>query len=179
MSQHRHIGVPGVRARLAAVYKQVPDAGCVGLCANTCTTFPVPRVEARNVRRATGADIGLRPGNDNPFTRCPLLDEDGRCTGYDVRPLICRMWGAAIGMQCAHGCQPARLLTVAETVSLTADVYEIGGQHDDARRWRKLADGEPERFAPMLNAAARGGLTPTVVDAIVAEFLRQKGGLQL
>src|SRR2546429_6087610 len=31
---------------------------------------------------------------------------NGRCTVYEVRPMICRLWGMVEGMQCPHGCVP-------------------------------------------------------------------------
>jgi Fe-S-cluster containining protein len=35
---------------------------------------------------------------------CPAL-VDGRCSVYEDRPLICRLWGAVESMPCVHGCE--------------------------------------------------------------------------
>lgn len=44
---------------------------------------------------------------------CPALVEN-RCTVYDVRPTICRLWGAGPGMACPWGCEPDVPLTPRE-----------------------------------------------------------------
>lgn len=31
--------------------------------------------------------------NTHPFDFCPFLNEDGLCEGYDVRPILCRVYG--------------------------------------------------------------------------------------
>lgn len=36
---------------------------------------------------------------------CPAL-QSGRCEVYEVRPMVCRLWGAVEGMQCPYGCVP-------------------------------------------------------------------------
>ena len=35
---------------------------------------------------------------------CPAL-VDGRCSVYEHRPLICRLWGAVESLPCPHGCE--------------------------------------------------------------------------
>lgn len=37
---------------------------------------------------------------------CPLLTSDGKCSIYEHRPAICRIWGVVKDMQCEHGCVP-------------------------------------------------------------------------
>lgn len=51
---------------------------------------------------------------------CPAL-QDGQCSVYDVRPMICRVWGASEDLVCPYGCRPEpgrRRLTSAETLAL-------------------------------------------------------------
>jgi hypothetical protein len=169
------VSKPGsIRRRLAEIYAKIPPVDCIGKCANTCTTFPVPRAEQRVIRRATGADIGLRAGNGNPYKMCPLLTADRRCGGHDVRPLICRLWGATDTMICPHGCRPRRLLPVGETFALMAEIYLLGGQHHEARRWDSMDAADVERHKPLLNDIATGGYTPAEVEALVAEALRSQ-----
>ena len=163
-----------VRQRLAAVYATLPTVDCAGLCAYSCTTFPVPRAEAREILRRTRVEIGLSPQRRTPTESCPLLTDDRRCGAYDIRPLICRLWGITTGMICSHGCQPTRLLDLRETYALMADVYEIGGQHRDAQRFRwACTRGGLDRFAPVINAAARGDISAAQVERIITEMLHQ------
>jgi len=44
---------------------------------------------------------------------CPLL-KNRRCTVYEVRPLICRLWGLTPDMACPHGCVPERWMSEPE-----------------------------------------------------------------
>jgi hypothetical protein len=41
---------------------------------------------------------------DGDYT-CPAL-KDGRCSVYDVRPTLCRLWGVVEDMPCPWGCVP-------------------------------------------------------------------------
>jgi Fe-S-cluster containining protein len=162
-----------VRQRLAAIYAKVPPTNCIGKCANACTTFPVPRAEGRLIRRVTGVEIGLRAGNDQPLKTCPLLTADRQCGAYDVRPLICRLWGATDGMICPHGCRPERLMPLAETFALMAEVYLLGGQHHEARRWHDMERLGVHQHTALWNDITQGSYTPAEVEALVAETLRR------
>lgn len=56
---------------------------------------------------------------------CPLLGEDGRCTVYAARPLICRLYGSVSDLRCPHGCVPDRLLTPQQARRLIGRIAEI------------------------------------------------------
>lgn len=43
--------------------------------------------------------------------KCPYLGKQGLCEIYDVRPLICRVWGMWKKMRCQWGCRPSRWLS--------------------------------------------------------------------
>lgn len=49
-------------------------------------------------------------------TGCPMLDAEKRCTVYDARPLMCRMFGAvkAERLTCPFGAKAARPMTDAQ-----------------------------------------------------------------
>ena len=49
---------------------------------------------------------------------CPHLGEGGRCTAYDVRPIICRVFGAVRALACPWGCKPQRWMTDREVHDL-------------------------------------------------------------
>jgi Fe-S-cluster containining protein len=57
---------------------------------------------------------------------CPHL-AFGKCTAYDSRPLVCRLYGVAEGLRCEHGCEPDRLLTDKQTRRIIAEAGKIGG----------------------------------------------------
>jgi Fe-S-cluster containining protein len=94
------------------VWASVPDdMECKGLCADYCGPVDASRVERRRLREQ-GARLPALPelqigGKVEP---CPLL-VDGRCSVYEDRPLICRVWGNTERLACEHGCRPARYMT--------------------------------------------------------------------
>jgi Fe-S-cluster containining protein len=96
-------------ANLTALYDQVPDPGCRGLCQQACGPIDMHPYERARIRRA-GVTIP-RPAEavaellaTGEYT-CPAL-ADGRCTVYDIRPMLCRLYGAAEDLRCEHGCTP-------------------------------------------------------------------------
>lgn len=92
------------------LYGQIPDTGCKGLCQEACGPIAMHPYERARIRRA-GVDIPLPSDavtellTSGSYT-CPALME-GRCSVYDLRPLICRLYGAADDLRCEHGCEPA------------------------------------------------------------------------
>lgn len=94
---------------LERIYRAVPTVACRGLCSDSCGPIDMSIEERRriaahgvNIPPAADALTAIREGR--PVADCPALD-DGRCTVYDDRPLICRLWGAVESMPCPHGCE--------------------------------------------------------------------------
>lgn len=92
------------RRNLDAVYAEMPTLECQGKCAESCGPVAMSRVEWERIIET----VGYEPGPREDMT-CPLLDGE-RCTVYDVRPTICRLWGAVESMPCPWGCKPSRML---------------------------------------------------------------------
>jgi len=113
--------------QLAAVYAQIPDMdGCDGSCWESCGPVPMGAAERARIA-AAGVQIPplvelLRSGR-----MCPALSAFGRCPVYDVRPVLCRLWGAVEGMRCDHGCRPVGgYLSDAEAHRLIAAATRVG-----------------------------------------------------
>jgi Fe-S-cluster containining protein len=111
--------------KLDHLYKYLPDVKCKGLCSTQCTVIPVSNVERARIKEDTGEDkfrdwqqffedykalgsYGLTPSPD--CLKCPHLNENKRCDIYDIRPLICRLYGVIKSLKCPHGCLPNRWL---------------------------------------------------------------------
>ncbi len=99
---------PGLRA----LYASVPSVPCKGLCHDQCTLIPVAKAEREAIADHTGRRVKtipdmqqavMRPADDG--LTCRYLKKS-RCTIYEVRPMICRLYGAAEGLECPHGCRP-------------------------------------------------------------------------
>lgn len=111
----------------------VPDAGCKGLCQESCGPISCSPVE-RRLLKSRGFDVSsleevlvtLLTTDGDEIPPCPQLGEDGRCQVYDVRPLICRMWGVSEGMECPFGCTPSMLLSREEGAALIQAAEELG-----------------------------------------------------
>jgi hypothetical protein len=92
------------RRELDAMYAEMPTLDCQGKCAEACGPILMSRVEWERIEeRGEVGPLG-------PDLTCPLLDGE-RCSVYDIRPTICRLWGMVESMPCLWGCKPSRLLT--------------------------------------------------------------------
>jgi Fe-S-cluster containining protein len=119
--------VPAVVRR---IWAEVPDSGCKGLCVEACGPLAVAPVEEavmgrRGVRLLPPDELVrmLMDGDDLPS--CPAL-VDGRCSIYEDRPLICRLYGSVANLRCEHGCEPAQgFLTAAEAGDLIGRVMDV------------------------------------------------------
>jgi len=114
-----------MKDELAALYAEVPDAHCKGLCVDSCGPIAATAGEAgRMFKEASGRPLLLAED-----LRCGYLDRRGRCAVYEVRPLICRLYGSVDDprMRCPYGCEPERYLSNAEATALMARAIQIGG----------------------------------------------------
>jgi hypothetical protein len=109
---------------LKDVYDQVPALNCKGYCSSGCTLIPLYPAEANAIR-----DAGLEvPSYNEAKGSCSALVE-GRCTIYEHRPLICRLFGnVAPKMKCPYGCKPATLyLTDKQSKKLFEALTKLSG----------------------------------------------------
>lgn len=120
-------------AELEALYAQVPEIGCKGLCTDACGPIEGGHRETVRMRRAgvrlppRQRAIRLMVETDGNY-ECPAL-KNGRCSVYAVRPMVCRTWGASEDMICPYGCEPAdgrRRLTSPQTLALIEAARTVG-----------------------------------------------------
>ena len=116
--------------KLAEVYARIPDFECKGLCQDACGPIAMSREEDLRLRRRgvvvpplAEAVAAIERGEDY---YCPAL-VDGRCSVYEDRPTICRLWGATESMPCPHGCTPGGTLSQEESHDLLRQAAEAGG----------------------------------------------------
>jgi len=91
----------------------------------------VSRAEQLRLRVSLGdaypPEFGNGPGTvKTKCTLCPLLTADKRCSRYDMRPLLCRLYGAVEAIPCPHGCTVTPgLLTNDEGRALIAEIEKL------------------------------------------------------
>ena len=157
--------------QLEALYAALPALSCRGLCAHSCSRH----VDASTVERSRIAATGVDLGAPTPDGVCPALSRavvaTGVCTVHAIRPMVCRLWGAAASMPCPHGCVPdGGLLDDASAMGMLAASLDAGG-HRDAGLRELLATCMADPQAGALMAARLRGHRG--VEPALAARLRQ------
>jgi Fe-S-cluster containining protein len=117
-----------------ALYAQLPSLACQGLCHDSCGPVDMSvRERARIIERAGPVTCG-------PGASCSMLTAERRCGVYDIRPMICRLWGLLRGLRCPYGCEPERWLTDAEACAFIVGADRIGGCPEGDRAQRAAED---------------------------------------
>jgi len=96
---------------------------CGGPILNCCTIVSATELERERIEAAVGREA-LKIKDVNI---CPLL-KDGKCSVYELRPTVCRMWGSyAWQPPCLYGCKADRTLTREQAMALLEEAVKIGG----------------------------------------------------
>lgn len=124
-------------AKIGEVQKQIPSFKCKDGCADCCGPVLATRLEWKRIYERIGrTEEQLRKEiserlNKNDF-RCVLLGPDNKCTVYDIRPTICRLFGASESktpnacLVCPHGVGPEKFLNEQETTDILVKIERLG-----------------------------------------------------
>lgn len=140
---------------LLAIYAKLPTIECKGLCHESCgpihaTTIELERMQVAASQLVPPTRVPQRMiKNPGPMVRgpgqqtmdhhgvliinaqthvCPMLDTTThRCKIYEARPLICRTFGVAKGLECPYGCKPTngRYLSKEEFFDLVQALEDV------------------------------------------------------
>ena len=104
---------------LPLIYASVPRIKCKGKCQASCGPIYASDLERKLFTENTGHPFPM-PADvlASKDCTCPRLNAVGQCDSYQVRPLICRLWGVVQGMRCPHGCEADRIMTDREAAEL-------------------------------------------------------------
>jgi hypothetical protein len=122
--------------KLDAIYARIPGMNCKGLCQECCGSIGLTRLEQDRIQQRHGLRLPLMAVFED---QCPALDRAGRCTVYNDRPAVCRLWGAVPSMTCPHGCEPDQTMTDAAGLLAIADVEDLAGNPARAEHLRRQA----------------------------------------
>lgn len=121
---------------LAEIYATIPDVECQGLCHLSCAAIPVMDIELANMRAAGKVEdlpfIDIETPNGEKVLgvggmkdpSCPFLVLK-RCTIHHARPMICRVFGVAAGLECPHGCKPTKSITGKDVTVLQDKIGKL------------------------------------------------------
>ncbi len=126
MSRH-HYPRRDRAGELDALYATLPALECRGRCQDSCGPIDMSATERR---RITGRGVDIPPLRDAALVKsCPALTVLGTCRVYEVRPLLCRLWGLVEKMACPYGCLPeGGWLDDATAGELLRRSLDIGGR---------------------------------------------------
>lgn len=121
--------------KLKKIYVKIPFIECKKKCHEACSLILMNKAEL---------DIIIKRIGYNPFgyvdieglaskvklggvecLKCPLLTEYKKCSIYDIRPLICRLYGVVKKMKCPYGCKPKKWLSDIQASTLRKKVREL------------------------------------------------------
>lgn len=147
-------------AALRELWDRIPVIeNCKGKCWASCGPVEHSNREARLIRQRgvliSPGEISKRSDSPDDVFWCEALDGCGRCKVYDVRPTMCRLWGAWQEMPCPFGCAPASgLLSADEGLRILMESLIIGGtDHFDEEQIRLSL--KMLRSDPLIHAAWR------------------------
>ncbi len=111
------------KSKLKAIYDQVPDAGCKGLCYHECSAIGMSKGELNEIVKETGKKPAIRYEGSCIF----LIDK--RCSIYNFRPLICRLFGSvdSNNLKCPHGCLAKNPLKDQDSDKLIKAIEKLCG----------------------------------------------------
>lgn len=122
-------------AQLDALYERLPRLDCQGLCSDSCGPIEVSVVERQRIEAAAGHPLTCGLG-----ASCSMLTADRRCSVYEIRPLLCRLWGIVESMPCHYGCRPeGGLIPDSDGQQLIVEALQIGGDPGGRERLYRQA----------------------------------------
>lgn len=113
---------------LEKIYARIPKIQCQRKCQNACGLIGGSPAEQSLVQSLTAGmrlgSVQIFPATKHP--RCAFLTaEDGDCSIYGLRPLMCRLFGVIHDLQCRHGCIPERWLDHSEVQEIIREVQNV------------------------------------------------------
>lgn len=155
-----------VPAEVKAIWDRVPKMkDCQGKCHTSCGPTPASRSEHDLIDVAAGKEALRTIDGQLGAMTCALLTDDGKCSVYGLRPLMCRVWGTSHSLPCVYGCEPEFYLTDAEVFTMLVEMTALTGDAPGSemdfmleRMGPELAAAWEREVGRPARAAARSGL---------------------
>lgn len=178
------IGEAEALREIREIYASLPGIECQGLCGHDCKGIDLSPLENKQIRRRKG--IGIPPPEKLMAIRglgefgignaiCPLYDRiRGTCTVYDLRPIICRIYGVMEPLPCPHGCQPERMLTAKEGYLTQVRVNWLGGYLNEGEYQRMQSWAEDAEIFPIIEARMRNQVRQSQAEQKIQAILNAR-----
>ena len=102
------------------LYEKIPSFTCKEDCMECCD----------NQIQFAPEELARMPKVDWPDSWCPHL-KNNRCSIYECRGFICRIYGSSELFPCPHGYGPEKPLTEAETRALFKEYVRIKTEQEN------------------------------------------------
>jgi len=109
------------KKQLKEIYAKIPKINCKGLCTDFCGAIGMEVGEAE----AMTVQAGFEPTISDDLV-CGYLKE-GRCSVYENRPAICRLFGVAEKLTCPHGCEFEKIISIETVFMILQLVRNVAG----------------------------------------------------
>lgn len=146
------------RRVMRELYDQVPGIECKGFCADSCGPIEMSALERAAIAKRgvtiTAKEDALAEYMEKGDFDCDAL-VDGRCSVYEDRPMVCRLWGVTESLACPYGCAtPEGTLTDSQGWRLLAAAMQVGGDASipDMDKVSGAFEKHREQLAPFLQA---------------------------
>jgi uncharacterized protein len=138
------------------IYDSLPKLNCCKDCFDSCGVIPLFWAEWYRIEQRLGKPMPLADVNSPKFEGyCPLL-VDKKCSVYEVRPIICRLWGLVEAMPCIFGCKPEKILPEEKSLEALGAVNKLSDEI-----YRVINGKEPGDKSMMVNVNVERGLSFT------------------
>lgn len=99
-----------IGTHIQSLYTAIPEFDCKPGCFECCGPVPCHDWELEKLGVETGEFIAAKNLKVIEPGKCQFI-KDGKCSVYERRPLMCRLFGTIEDLQCPYGMRPDILLT--------------------------------------------------------------------
>ena len=109
------------------LYGLIPDMACPSGCADCCCVVRFSRYEMAQISTARIVRAVFTRFRQATTQKCPYMTENNRCSIYQVRPFVCRLFGTADieRLRCPKGIRPKKMLSAEEAEKLINQFLKI------------------------------------------------------
>ena len=102
------------------LYGQIPQMACESACSDCCCLVRFSRYEVAQIDTVRIICAVFKRFRQATTQKCPYVTQENRCSIYQVRPFVCRLFGTADHerLRCPKGLRPEKMLSAEEAERL-------------------------------------------------------------